>query len=98
VAAPTVPEHQEIWRDIVRRVPQRYVPAPATLLALVAWRAGSGPLADIAAEHALAADGSYRLAQLVLHAIRHGLPPTALDAAQEPPRRRRRAPRFSEAA
>jgi hypothetical protein len=99
VATPTVPEHQEIWRDIVRRVPNRYVPAPATLLALVAWRAGNGTLADIAGERALAADASYRLAQLVLHALRQGMPPTALDDAPLPrPRRRRRGPRLSEAA
>lgn len=96
-AAPAVSEHAGIWQDIVRRVPQRYVPAPATLLALVAWRAGNGPLADMAAERALTADSSYRLAQLVLHAIRQGMPPTALDSP-EPPRRRRRAPRLSEAA
>lgn len=99
VAGPAVVEHQEIWADIVRRVPARYVPAPATLLALVAWRAGNGTLADIAGERALAADGSYRLARLVLHAIREGLPPTALEDSPEPRRRRRRrAPRLSEAA
>jgi hypothetical protein len=84
---------------VVRRVPQRYVPAPATLLALVAWRTGDGVLADIAAERALEADRTYRLAQLVLHALQHGLPPTALDERPEPRRRRRRrTPRLSEAA
>lgn len=98
VAGRSVPEHEEIWRDLVRRVPRRYVPAPATLLALVAWRTGSGVLAEMAGERALEADPTYRLAQLVLHALRNGLPPSALDGRPEPRRRRRRAPRFSEAA
>jgi hypothetical protein len=98
VAGPSMPEHREAWRDIVRRVPQRYVPAPATLLALVAWRAGEGALAGIAAERALAADRGYRLASLLLHAMRQGLPPSALDDMPERRRRRRRAPRLTEAA
>lgn len=97
-AGTSVPEHAEVWRDVVRRVPARYVPAPATLLALVAWRAGEGALADIAAERALTADGTYRLAQLLLHALRNGLPPDALDLPASRGRRRRRAPRVSEAA
>jgi hypothetical protein len=99
VSGPTVPEHEEIWRDVVRRAPLRYVPGPATLLALVAWRAGDGVLADLAAERALAADPSYRLGRLLLQALRSGLPPSTLDdMSPVPRRRRRRAPRLSEAA
>ena len=97
LSGPTVPEHEEIWRDVVRRVPLRYVPAPATLLALVGVavrrrrpgrrrrraRAGGRP-------------GRTALADLLLHALRRGLPPTALDdmppapappAAGTPPQR-----------
>lgn len=97
VSGPLVPEHEKVWRDVTRRVPRRYVPAPATLLALVAWRSGDGVLADIAAERALAADRKYQLAGLLLQAVRSGLPPSAVD--EEPPRRRRRqGPRVSEAA
>jgi hypothetical protein len=98
LSGPTVPEHEQIWLDVVRRVPLRYVPAPATLLALVAWRSGDGVLAVVAAERALAADRSYRLANLLLHALRRGFPPSALDDMPQAPRRRRRAPRLSEAA
>lgn len=99
VSGPTVSGHEEIWRDVIRRVPLRYVPAPATLLALVAWRTGDGVLADLAAERALAADPSYRLAGLLLHALRNGLPPSTLDGMSPAPRRRRRrVPRLSEAA
>jgi hypothetical protein len=97
-SVPSVSEHEEVWGDMVRRVPLRYVPAPATLLALVAWRNGSGALASIALERALEADPGYRLAILLLHALHEGLPPSALDTMPTPRRRRRRTPRLSEAA
>jgi hypothetical protein len=74
-------EHLALWRDVVRRVPERYVPAPATLLALAAWRAGDGARAGIAADRALAAQPGYALAGLVLQALQAALPPSVLEAA-----------------
>jgi hypothetical protein len=97
-SVPSVTEHEEVWRDMVRRVPVRYIPAPATLLALVAWRTGNGALATIALERALEADPACRLANLLQHALRQGLPPSALETMPTPRRRRRRTPRLSEAA
>jgi len=97
LAVSPVAEHQTVWTDVVRRVPREYVAAPATLLALSAWRAGNGSLADVAAQRALDAVPGYGLAELVREALRAGVPPSAIEPA-EPAPRRRRAPRLSEAA
>jgi hypothetical protein len=76
-----VPEHVQahlrLWTDVVRRVPARYVPAPASLLAFTAWQAGNGALANLAAERALAADPEYSMALLLLDAVGSGIPPSA---------------------
>ncbi|MEV6491833.1 DUF4192 domain-containing protein, partial [Actinoplanes sp. NPDC051633] len=50
---------QTLWMDVVRRVEPSFVPAPAALLAFVAWRMGLGPLAGIAVERALAVEPDY---------------------------------------
>jgi hypothetical protein len=72
-----VQDHLRLWTDIVRHVPARYVPAPASLLAFTAWQSGNGALANIAAERALAADPEYSMAVLLLEAISAGVPPSA---------------------
>ncbi|WP_328851272.1 DUF4192 domain-containing protein [Micromonospora globbae] len=78
-ATGTEPWLLALWTDITRRADPAYAAAPATLLALTAWRHGQGALAAVALDRALAADPHYRLAHLVDHALRHGIPPTALD-------------------
>jgi hypothetical protein len=72
-----VQPHLRLWTDLVRRVPARYVPAPASLLAFTAWQAGNGALANVAAQRALAADPGYSMALLLLEAIGAGIPPSA---------------------
>lgn len=47
------------------------VVAPATLLALVAWQAGNGPLANVALDRALTAEPNYALAT-ILRRLFHG--------------------------
>jgi hypothetical protein len=99
LAVTPIPEHQAVWTDVVRRVPREYVAAPATLLALSAWRAGNGSLADVAAQRALDASPGYGLAELVREALRAGVPPSAFEPVPETaPRRRRRPARLSDAA
>jgi hypothetical protein len=93
LAVSPIAEHQAVWTDVVRRVPREYVAAPATLLALSAWRAGNGSLADVAAQRALDAVPGYGLAEVVREALRAGVPPSAIDPP-EPAPRRRRAPRL----
>ncbi|MEV6374840.1 DUF4192 domain-containing protein [Micromonospora musae] len=78
-AGGTEPWRLAMWTDITRRADPAYAAAPATLLALTAWRLGQGTLAAVALDRALAADPHYRLARLIDTAMRHGVPPTALD-------------------
>ncbi|GIJ39313.1 DUF4192 domain-containing protein [Micromonospora andamanensis] len=67
--------HVTLWADVTRRAAEPFVCAPATLLAFAAWRCGDGALAVMAAERALQVDPAYRLADLLLQALRAGLPP-----------------------
>ncbi|MFI7077151.1 DUF4192 domain-containing protein [Micromonospora sp. NPDC049903] len=82
--------HVTLWADITRRVEQSLVPAPATVLAITAWRCGDGVLAVMAAERALDIDPTNELAALVLQALHAGLPPTVVEQAftdhTDPPR------------
>ena len=48
--------HLRMWTDAVRHALPGYVAAPASLLALVAWQAGNGVLANVALDRALAGD------------------------------------------
>ena len=70
-------QHQLLWTDLVRHAGQRYVPAPASLLAFTAWQSGEGALANIAIARALAADPEYSMARLLAQALDAGLPPSA---------------------
>ena len=69
--------HRRLWTDVVRHAGQAYVPAPASLLAFIAWQSGDGALANIAIERALAADPDYSMAHLIGQALDAGLPPSA---------------------
>ena len=74
------PAVDSLWTDCLRRAPRRYVPAPATLLAVGAWLRGDGAMAGVALERALAADRGYRLAVLLRQALTSCLPPDQLRA------------------
>ncbi|MEV0400949.1 DUF4192 domain-containing protein [Actinoallomurus sp. NPDC050550] len=67
--------HIGLWRDVVRRVAEPYLAAPACLLAFAAWRAGEGALANLALDRALAADPHYSMARLLHELFVSGLPP-----------------------
>ncbi|MEU2167949.1 DUF4192 domain-containing protein [Micromonospora chersina] len=73
--------HATFWADITRRAEEPLVPAPATLLAITAWRCGDGALAGMAADRALQVDPEYRLADLLLQTLHAGLPPTVFEQA-----------------
>ncbi|MGN9811444.1 DUF4192 domain-containing protein [Micromonospora sp. BQ11] len=68
--------HVTFWAEVTRRAEHPLVPAPATLLALAAWRCGDGALALLAVEHALAIEPAYELAALLAQALHAGLPPS----------------------
>ena len=72
------PAVDSLWTECVRRAPRRYVPAPATLLAVGAWLRGDGAMAGVALDRALGADRTYRLAVLLRQALTACLPPDQL--------------------
>ena len=67
--------HQRLWIDVVQRAQPGYVPAPAALLAFVAWQSGEGALANVALDRALADDPRYSMALLLRQVITAGAPP-----------------------
>ncbi|GLZ60958.1 DUF4192 domain-containing protein [Micromonospora sp. NBRC 107095] len=74
-------QHVTFWAEVTRRADEALVPAPATILALTAWRFGDGALALMAAERALQVDPDYQLAGLLLQALHAGLPPSVFEQA-----------------
>lgn len=73
-----------LWSDVVRRVNPERVPAPASLLAFIAWRAGMGPLATIAVERALDADPTYSMAETMVATLYAAVPPSTVDGWPNP--------------
>ena len=76
--------HCRLWTDIVRSAAAEFVPAPASLLAFVAWQSGNGALAVMAIERALAADPVYSMAHLLDSAVQAALPPSAARMPMSP--------------
>ncbi|MEU1969673.1 DUF4192 domain-containing protein [Micromonospora sediminicola] len=68
-------EHRRLWADVTRRAIAETAAAPACLLAVTAYLAGDGALANIAVDRSLRADPDYRLAHLLGHALQAGVPP-----------------------
>jgi Domain of unknown function (DUF4192) len=67
--------HRRLWTDVVRRAQPGYAPAPASLLAFVAWQDGNGALANVALDRALADDPGYTMALLLREVLNAGAPP-----------------------
>lgn len=76
--------HRRLWTDLVRRAQPGYVAAPASLLALTAWQAGDGALANLALDRALADTPGYRMALLLREALSAGAPPSVAAPAMTP--------------
>ena len=60
------------------------VPELCAALAVIAYRHGSGALAQVAVDRALASDPDHRLAHLMLAVMAAGLPPADLDGLLVP--------------
>lgn len=75
-----LPEHRQahlrLWTDLTRMARPGYVPAPASLLAFVAWQSGNGALANVALDRALDDDPRYSMAMLLRQAVDAGAPPS----------------------
>jgi hypothetical protein len=83
--------HVSLWVDVLRRAQPELAAPPATLLGFAAWRAGEGAIASIAVARALHTDPDYRMAQLLDHALRHGLSPMEWEAGCDSDRLRTRS-------
>jgi hypothetical protein len=71
--------HLKLWTDLTRLAAPGYVAAPATLLAHAAWRAGNGPLANVALDRALEDDPGYPLARIMHRVLARGTSPAEAD-------------------
>ncbi len=76
--------HIRLWTDVLKAAATEYVPAPASLLAFTAWQSGSGALASVAIDRALAARPGYSMAVLLGEALNAGLPPSAAKLPMTP--------------
>ncbi|MFY1577366.1 DUF4192 domain-containing protein [Verrucosispora sp. WMMD703] len=72
---------RRLWIDVTRRAMPATSAAPACLLAITAYLAGGGAMANIAVHRALYADPDYHLAHLLGHALRSGVSPQQWRAA-----------------
>lgn len=71
------PAHVDFWRDLVRRLPDELVAAPAAVLGFCAWLSGDGALAWCAVDRARDVQPGHSLAQLVDELLTTATPPSA---------------------
>lgn len=76
--AHTGADRLDLWRDVLRRIDERFAAAPACLTAYAAYLAGDGALANVALDRAVAADPDYLMATLLRDIILTGVPPATL--------------------
>ncbi|NUT10384.1 MAG: DUF4192 domain-containing protein [Nonomuraea sp.] len=62
--------HLRLWTQMTRRVDPAFAAAPATMLAITAWRAGENVLAEAAINRALNTNPDYSLALAIRTALR----------------------------
>jgi len=74
------------WTDVLRRTPERLVPAPACFLAFSAWLSGQGALAWCALERCEEVAPGFPMAEPIALALDRAMPPRSWDDF-EPPRR-----------
>lgn len=65
---------RDLWLDVTRRVPDRYVCGPATLAAWCAWRRDEHALATVACKRAVREGPGHRLTRLVTSVVRTHVP------------------------
>jgi hypothetical protein len=71
--------HQAFWLDVVRRVPDPLVPAPAALLGWAAWQAGHGALAWVAVDRCREVAPGYGMAAILARCLEQALPPETVE-------------------
>jgi hypothetical protein len=79
IRRPEAERHRAFWADALRRMPEDFVPAPATLLGWAAWQAGHGALAWIAVDRCREVDPLYGMATILASCLDQGLSPDSLE-------------------
>jgi hypothetical protein len=69
-------DHLRLWADLTRLARPGHIAAPAALLAFTAWQSGSGALANLALDRALADSPAYSMARLLRDTLDAGAPPS----------------------
>ena len=69
--------HVDLWRDVVRRVPEELRAGPAAVLGFAAWLSGQGALAWCAVECCQRIDPGHSLARLLTDLLVGAVPPSA---------------------
>ncbi|MGD9961184.1 DUF4192 domain-containing protein [Nocardioides sp.] len=72
--------HARLWSEVLRRVPEEFVVAPAGLLAVAAWQSGQGALAWCAVDRCLEIEPEDGVAACVAGLLEHAVPPNAWEA------------------
>lgn len=72
--------HLDLWRTMVRQVPDRLLAPVGSLAAFAAWVTGRGVLASHALDRVLAVDPSYPLARLIGRVLEQAMNPEQWDA------------------
>ena len=78
----TAAEQMAFWGDVVRRTPDDFLPAPATLMAFAAWLGGQGALAWCAVDRARAVEPDYPLAVLLADILGAAMPPSSWESVR----------------
>lgn len=74
IRRPSASVHADLWRHVMRHVPDRHRAAPGALLAVAAWLLEDEPLARAALAAVLEADPAYSMALLLRQVLATGVP------------------------
>jgi hypothetical protein len=77
MSRPEAARHVDLWRDVVRRVPDDLRAGPAAVLGFAAWLSGQGALAWCAVECCQRLDPGHSLARLLTDLLAGAVPPAA---------------------
>ncbi|MGH3470629.1 MAG: DUF4192 family protein, partial [Nocardioidaceae bacterium] len=70
-------KHFQLWRCVMRSVPDNMLAPVGSLTAFAAWLDGRGVLSSHAVEHTLGVSGDYSMARLIRDLLASAVPPTA---------------------
>jgi hypothetical protein len=66
----------DAWKWLLKKAPQGFIAAPATLFAVASYERGDGAMANLALEKAASDQPNYSMVNLLRQLFRSGKPPT----------------------